>query len=119
MDGLANKVAIITGASAGIGEATAVLFSKLGCKVVITGRDNESLQRVSEACEKASPKKFKNLVFLGDNTGDGYNEKLINETVKVFGSIDILINNAGTLIISNILSESFEKTYDYVTNMNS
>lgn len=54
-----DKVVLITGSSSGIGEATALRFADLGCKVVIHGRNEERLKQVADKCETRSPKGYK------------------------------------------------------------
>ncbi|XP_076371823.1 putative oxidoreductase Lin0452 isoform X1 [Tachypleus tridentatus] len=56
---LYQKVAIIRGASSGIGRATAVLFSRLGAKLALTGRNQENLTKSAEECEAVSPYNLK------------------------------------------------------------
>ncbi len=54
-----GKVVLITGSSSGIGEGTAILFSKLGANVVITGRNAQNVKRVAKLCQSVSPKGLK------------------------------------------------------------
>lgn len=87
-----NKVVIITGASSGIGKALALEFGKLGAKVVITGRNTDRLKEVGDALDQLNAP---NLCLQLDVAKESDNISLVNETVKAFGGIDILINNAG------------------------
>ena len=87
-----DKVVIITGASSGIGKALALEFATLGSKVVITGRNEERLKEVGHALDQLGAP---NLCLKLDVAKESDNECLVNETVKAFGGIDILINNAG------------------------
>ncbi|RWS31126.1 3-oxoacyl-[acyl-carrier-protein] reductase FabG-like protein [Leptotrombidium deliense] len=118
MESLKDKVVIVTGSTAGIGEATALLFSKYGCKVVITGRNVEKAKDVSRRCEEISPNKYKNLVILGDISDDSHRTELIEKTLEHFGQIDILVNNAGFSIPVNVLSDGFISAYDRVMDVN-
>lgn len=54
-----DKVVLITGSSAGIGEATAYSFAKLGCKIVIHGTNELRVKQVAQKCEEISPNKYK------------------------------------------------------------
>ncbi|CAF0985909.1 unnamed protein product, partial [Brachionus calyciflorus] len=92
---LKDKVSIITGASSGIGRGTAILFSNLGSKLVITGRDEYALnETISQCC----PQSQKNVIkVVGDITNAEICQKIVEEAIKNFGKIDILINNAGAL----------------------
>lgn len=78
-----NKVVLVTGASAGIGEATAKLFSKLGASLSLVGRNEENLQRVAEQCEKESG--LKPLAIVSDLGTDEGVEKTAKETIDHFG----------------------------------
>ena len=107
-----DKVVIITGGSSGIGKALAVAFAKLGSKVVITGRNQARLDEVSA---ELNALKAENLCLKLDVAGKQNNEQLVKETIKTFGKIDILINNAGIsmrALFEEIQLEVFEKVMD-------
>ncbi len=87
-----DKVVIITGGSSGIGKACAEVFGSHGAKVVITGRNKVNLD---ETALLLSNKGISVLAIQADSAKEEDNEMLVNETLKVFGKIDILINNAG------------------------
>ena len=91
---LQGKVALITGASKGIGEAIAHIFSKAGAKVVINSRKAEDLKEVAERIQKETGQE----VFpFAANAGDPQQVSiLVNATIDRFGKIDILVNNAAT-----------------------
>jgi len=107
-----NKVALISGSSAGIGAATAILFAQNGCHVAVTGRNNEKLQEVVDECRKHGVK----VVSKTGNIDDGKHLKdLVDLTVKELGPIDILVNNAGgatttELSLENAPLEAFDQT---------
>lgn len=87
--GLAGKVAIVTGASSGIGEATARKFAREGVKVVVAARRRERLDKlVAELGGDA-------LAITADVTKEADVERLFAETVKRFGHVDLAVNNAG------------------------
>jgi NADP-dependent 3-hydroxy acid dehydrogenase YdfG len=93
MDRLKGKVAVITGASTGIGKGTAELFVKEGAAVVLTARRVDRLNALAEKIKKAGGKA---LVVPGDVTKVADVKNVIEQTIKTFGKIDILVNNAGT-----------------------
>ncbi|MDF1672039.1 MAG: SDR family oxidoreductase [Vicingaceae bacterium] len=87
-----NKVVIVTGASSGIGEACAIEFAKKGANVVIAARSIDKLEAVADAIKKIG---VEVLVVKCDVSVKTDCENLINETIKQFNRIDVLVNNAG------------------------
>ena len=116
---LSGKVALITGASSGIGAATAVLFSKLGATVSLTGRNVENLQKTSLACQQAAAEQNqkKPLLIQADLMSEDDTSKIVDKTVAEFGKLDILVNNAGVLEMGTIENSSLEQ-YDRIMNVN-
>lgn len=94
---LRNKTIIITGASSGIGEATAKKLAKQGANVVLMARREDKLKNLKEAIEKDGGTA---LVVSGDVTKKQDFEKVVSETVENYGQIDGLINNAGLMPLS-------------------
>ena len=94
-----NKTVIITGASSGIGEATALKLSKEGANVVLTARREERLQELKSKIEK---KGGKAIVVAGDVTNKNDWQHLQKEAKDTFGSIDVLVNNAGLMPLSYV-----------------
>jgi len=91
---LKDKATLITGATAGIGEACAKLFAREGAKVLMSGRDQARGDAVLEAIRQAGG----TAEFVtGDLRQDGVCDKLVAETVARYGRIDVLVNNAGIL----------------------
>src|ERR1700745_2398179 len=91
---LHNKVAIITGASSGIGRATAKLFAAEGAKVVVGARrETELASLVDEIKANGGPAG----ALAGDVRSEAYAQALVALAVKTFGRLDIAFNNAGTL----------------------
>jgi short-subunit dehydrogenase len=84
---------IITGASSGIGEATALAFAKQGAQVVLAARQVEKLMQVKEACLKAGAKACE--IVGCDVSKEEDCKRLIETTIHQFSRIDVLINNAG------------------------
>ncbi len=87
-----QKVVIITGGTSGIGKALAIVFAQAGAKVVITGRRQEALD---EVFREMFHKGFKLLALKADVSVEADNAYVVEETLKHFGRIDVLINNAG------------------------
>ena len=96
MSSLAGKVAIITGASSGIGAATAVHFARQGAAVAITGRNADNLAATARQCG-GEP-----LVIRADLGVEEDCTRIIAETVARFGKLDVLVNNAGVLEMGSI-----------------
>ena len=111
---LLNKVALVTGASSGIGAAIAAKFAKEGAKVAIIGRNTVKLNNVAKECSNP-------LVIAADVTKEEDAKRLVNETVKHFGKLDILVNNAGIGGTASILSEDAMASFDKImaTNLRS
>lgn len=90
---LKNKVAIITGASRGIGKATAILFAKEGARVVVNYE-----KRLMDAEKVVSViGNTKAIAIQADVSKEDDVKRLVSETIKKFGKIDVLINNAGAV----------------------
>ncbi|HCK65171.1 MAG TPA: oxidoreductase, partial [Anaerolineae bacterium] len=87
-----GKVVIVTGASSGIGEATAREFGKEGAKVVLASRRVDKLQTLAEEINKMGTEA---LVVQADLSKLEDIQKLVAETLAKFNRIDILVNNAG------------------------
>lgn len=89
---LKNKVALITGAGSGIGEAVALLFAKNGAAVVLSDMDDAGGQRVLEAVRKDGGK---GIYIHGDVSSHSDCEATVNAALKEFGHLNIAVNNAG------------------------
>lgn len=87
-----DKVVIITGASSGIGEALAQVFASAGSKLVIAARSKSKLEEIVEELSSINPSI---LAVKADVSIEKDCENLIAETIKAYGQIDVLINNAG------------------------
>ncbi len=94
MNSLQGKVAIITGASSGIGRATASLFAREGAAIVINARRAEALDKVV-ADIRVNGGAVQTVV--GDVTQVDTNRRLVDTALEAFGRLDIAINNAGTV----------------------
>jgi len=91
---LKGKVALVTGASSGIGRATALGMAKCGARVSLVGRKREALEDVKRTISESGGDA---LVLEGDLMSDPDCERVVAETVAAFGRLDILVNAAGTI----------------------
>ncbi|HHZ7718867.1 TPA: SDR family oxidoreductase [Staphylococcus aureus] len=94
---LTDKVAVVTGAGSGIGEAIATLLHEEGAKVVLAGRNKEKLQNVANQLSQDSVK-----VVPTDVTNKEEVDELIKIAQQTFGGLDIVINSAGQMLSSKI-----------------
>jgi NAD(P)-dependent dehydrogenase (short-subunit alcohol dehydrogenase family) len=88
---LDGKVAVVTGASSGIGAAVAAAMSEAGARVVITGRDEERLR----ACTSGLGE---HLVVVADLAQDEAPGRIVAETAAAFGALDVLVHSAGIFL---------------------
>jgi len=109
MQKLANKVAVITGATSGMGLDTAKLFLSQGAKVVLTGRSQEKLDALQGQLEGDYHLVKADAASLSDS------KSLIDQTVAKFGKIDILFLNAGifqALPVGQLTEDHFDQIYN-------
>lgn len=90
-----GKVAIVTGASRGIGRAIAVDFAQHGASVVLAGRDRTALEETAAACRAALGRDAKCSVITGDAADPATVETFVLKTLDAFGKIDFAVANAG------------------------
>jgi dehydrogenase/reductase SDR family protein 4 len=109
---LTGKVAVVTGASRGIGKAIAEVFAREGARVVICGRKQETLDQVAREIGPAVRPVACHVGRLDQIEG------MINTTVREFGRIDILVNNAGTNIAQGPCLEMDEAQFDKMIETN-
>lgn len=109
---LEDRVAIVTGASRGIGEAIARVFAREGARVVICGRKQETLDEVARrAGERVTP--------IACHVGDAQQlRRLVEETTGRFGGPDILVNNAATNVQQGPCLEATEAQFDKMVEVN-
>ena len=91
---LKDKVALITGASQGLGRALALAFAREGARVVVNARSEDSVRPVAGEVEDAGAEV---LAVAADVSKGADVERLVGESVERFGKIDVLVNNAGLL----------------------
>lgn len=94
MPALSNKVAIVTGASSGIGYATAKLFAKEGAKVVVAARRQAELDALIEEIAQAGGHA---VALVGDVKDEAFAKALVELAIDHFGGLDVAFNNAGTI----------------------
>ncbi len=115
MSGLNGKIVFITGASSGIGEATAKHFASLNCKLVLIARNEDRLKAVAEACKEAGAEDvFMSLHDLGKSEEC---IKALDEAFKHFGGLDVIVNNAGVMCGANFYNMT-EQDFDLSMNVN-
>ncbi len=112
---LDNKVAVVTGASRGIGRAVALALAQAGAKVVINYAGNAAAAREVE--EKITALGGEALVVQADVAQLESVEDLVKQAIEKFGRIDILVNNAG-ITRDNLLMRMKEEDWDAVINTN-
>ena len=114
MGKLEGKVSIVTGGASGIGLATVEAFIEKGVKVVIADYNEQA----GKAVEKKLKEKDADVLFIKVNVADEKSvENLVVETIKTYGKLDILINNAGIGVLATTHELTFEE-YNKVISVN-
>lgn len=112
---LTGKVALITGASKGIGEAIARFYAAYGAKVVINSRKQEDLDAVAKSIQDAGG----DCIGIAANAGDAKAcQDLIEKIVSLYGGLDILVNNAATNPTYGPLLKSEDWAFDKIMSVN-
>jgi NADP-dependent 3-hydroxy acid dehydrogenase YdfG len=109
---LDGKVAVVTGASSGIGEATAEALAAEGAAVVVAARRED---RLADLAERIRGNGGRVLATVCDVTDESQAHGLIQKAVEEFGRVDILVNNAGVMLLSSVgkgLSEEWRRMFD-------
>jgi gluconate 5-dehydrogenase len=92
---LSGHAAIVTGAGKGLGEGFAKVLAEAGAHVLLTGRHSENIARVSEELNKKYGECSSHIKADASNEGDA--ERTVNECIRCFGKVDILVNNAAAM----------------------
>jgi NAD(P)-dependent dehydrogenase (short-subunit alcohol dehydrogenase family) len=103
--GLQGRVALVTGASSGIGRATARLLAESGARVLATGRNRTALEAL--AAESAAHG-VSIVTRSGDVTSEDFRSALVGDTVETLGGIDVLVNAAGIIAMGDWEKTSLE-----------
>ena len=112
---LEGKVAIITGASSGIGRAAAYALASEGCNLVLTARREERLKEVQKRCMEEYEVRV--VYYLGDVRQEQTAIDTIDLAVREFGKVDILVNNAGIGKLIKLVDSTAED-YDELMSTN-
>jgi 3-hydroxy acid dehydrogenase/malonic semialdehyde reductase len=111
-----SKLALITGATAGIGKATATALAKAGWDVIITGRREKNLQELKAAIESAAGVAVH--PFCYDISKRSECEKTVNDHAELFRKVDVLVNNAGLAQGADFLHEGKFDDWDTMIDTN-
>ncbi len=114
MDEMKDKVVLITGASSGIGRATALKFASEGAKVALAARRAEALVEVVRSIESSSGQA---IAVVADVTREADIERVVRETVQTFGELDVLVNAAGIFATGTVETTALED-WDHMMNLN-
>ena len=112
---LKGKIAVITGAGRGIGKAIALQFAQCGSKVVVNYRS--SIVQVEELLSLIKNNGGEAIAIQADISREEDVKRLVDETVKHFGRLDVLVNNAG-ITKDNLLMRMTEQDFDSVIDTN-
>lgn len=112
---LHNKVALITGASKGIGKAIAELYAQAGAKVIVSSRKQEAVDEVAGEINRQGG----DAIGVACNVGDVSDlQKLVDATLAKFGTIDILVNNAAANPSFGPVVDTTESSFDKIMAVN-
>src|SRR5437870_6801389 len=111
---LTEQVALVTGASSGLGRATALALAQAGADVVLLARSADDLQ---QATAELGPSGRRSIAFPGDLADERYIQNAVQRTIELFGRVDILVNAAG-IDIPGAVSQLATNDWDYVLDVN-
>lgn len=113
---LSGKVALITGSSTGIGAACAVALAREGCRVGV--HYNSSEEEARKVIEEIESEGGEAMLVSGDVSDSGAVGRMVEEIEKQFGPVEVLVNNAGSLLERRPFSEMTEDLWDRVMDVN-
>ncbi|MFS8540835.1 MAG: SDR family NAD(P)-dependent oxidoreductase, partial [Tissierellales bacterium] len=112
---LKGKVAIVTGASAGMGKDIAYYYAKEGAKVLAVAR---RIERLEALAEEAKGLEGEIVPYAADVSDKAQVESIIDEAIKRFGTIDILVNNAGIMDDFSPVGDVSDEMWNKVLTIN-
>jgi NAD(P)-dependent dehydrogenase (short-subunit alcohol dehydrogenase family) len=110
-----QKVVLITGATSGIGRASALLFADAGARLMLTGRNKKVLSELKTKMNNGSSKTCE--IFPGDITDTTFRSNLITAAIDAYGQLDVLVNAAGIIASGTIETTSLED-FDLMMDIN-
>jgi NAD(P)-dependent dehydrogenase (short-subunit alcohol dehydrogenase family) len=110
-----EKVVLITGATSGIGRASALLFADAGARLMLTGRNQEVLSDLKTKMNKNSSQTCE--IFPGDIMDTAFRQDLIAAAIDTFGQLDVLVNAAG-IIASGTIETTRLEDFDFMMDIN-
>ncbi|MFL6523440.1 MAG: SDR family NAD(P)-dependent oxidoreductase [Nitrososphaera sp.] len=114
-----RRVAVVTGSSKGIGKAIAIEFAKAGYSIVLNARDEHELSKAANDVEQTLGGIQERVTYLaGDISQESACSSLIDHTMKIFGRIDVLVNNAGIGGAQKTVHDLTSDEWDYVIDVN-
>ncbi|XP_052086178.1 uncharacterized oxidoreductase TM_0325-like isoform X4 [Mytilus californianus] len=112
-----EKVVLVTGASSGIGEATAIKLAEHGARLFLVALEEDKLQNVQQKCKEKGLVEEKIGYCSGDLSQSAFREEIVKNLIQKFGRLDILADIAGSVMFSNV-SVTKEEDYDRFVSVN-
>lgn len=110
-----GKSVLVTGASSGLGEATAIMFAKAGAKVALAARRTGVLEQIAAPLRRENP----NVITIACDTSDEQQvRRCVEQVVEAFGGLDIAFNSAGIQASHERLADMTTEDFDRVINVN-